>query len=475
MSAGEREGWGALLHEGRLARFALLCLGVWLNAADALVTATIMPSVAADIGGYAYFGWATAGYVLGAIVAGASAGLLSLQFGVRVAMAVGGATYTIGCIVGALAPDIGVFLLGRLMQGVGAGWIAGLCYVALGSLFPASLWPRILATASGVWGVATLLGPLIGGLFAEWGLWRGAFWIFAVQGLGFIAAALVLLGPARGAGSTERFPLGPLSVLTAGILCIAGAGLLSDTAQAIFAGSVGLLLLVLFVRLNARAVAPMLPRTSGDLRTAIGAGYAMIFALSAASVGYSVYGAAIMQAIYGVSPLVAGYVLGAEAMSWTVLALIVASLPQRWHGLFIRLGAATVLTGVCLLAVTMRHGPISLIVVSSAFLGGGFGLCWAFVAQSILGSVEGEERALASSAVPTMQLIGNATGAAGAGAIANFLGFSHGIDAETAAGGSFWLFAAFVPVALAGLAAAWRLASLGGDQMSLRADSSSFT
>ena len=70
-------GWADLLGEGRLPRFALIMLGVWLNAADSLVTATIMPSVGADLGGYAYFSWATAGYFVGAILAGASSGRLS--------------------------------------------------------------------------------------------------------------------------------------------------------------------------------------------------------------------------------------------------------------------------------------------------------------------------------------------------------------------------------------------------------------
>ena len=62
-------GWADLLADGRLPRFALIMLGVWLNAADSLVTATIMPSVGADLGGYAYFSWATAGYFVGAILA----------------------------------------------------------------------------------------------------------------------------------------------------------------------------------------------------------------------------------------------------------------------------------------------------------------------------------------------------------------------------------------------------------------------
>jgi hypothetical protein len=151
----------------------------------------------------------------------------------------------------------------------------------------------------------------------------------------------------------------------------------------------------------------------------------------------------------------------------------VAGLASRWHGLFIKLGALAVVIGVASLAFTMRSGPLAAIAAASLFLGGGFGLSWAFIARRIIASVGDSERALASSAVPTVQMIGYAAGAAGAGVIANFLGFAEGIDAETAMRASFWLFASFVPVALAGLVAAWRLAACDPDQMSLRAESSS--
>jgi MFS family permease len=475
MDAGVKAGWGELMREGRFARFALLCLGVWLNAADALMTATIMPSVARDIGGYAYFGWTIAGFLLGAILAGASAGQISVRLGIRSSMVVSAAVYVAGCVVSALAPDIAFFLVGRLMQGIGAGWIVGLCYVAIGTMFPESLWARVLASVSGVWGVATLLSPLIGGLFAEAGLWRDAFWVFAAQGIGFGFAAFFLLSPAKPQAAPGRLPLRQLTVLTAGILCIAAAGLVSDPLHAALLGFSGLVFLGLFVRLDARSRVPLLPRTSGDLMSAAGAGYVMIFTLSSATIGYSVYGAAIMQALFGTSPLIAGYVLGTEAMAWTLCALAVASLRPEWHALFIRLGAIAVLVGVFSLAFTMRTGPLAAIVASSIFLGGGFGLFWGFIARRIIASVEGDDRALASSAIPTIQLVGGAAGSAGAGAIANFLGFAGGIDAATAAGASFWLFASFVPVALIGLVAAWRLAACDGDQTSPRAESSSFT
>src|SRR5436189_4635858 len=98
--------WGDVVGEGRLPLFALICMGVWLNAADSLVTATIMPSVGRSLGGYAYFGWATAGYLLGSVLAGASSGALALRFGLRSATAGAALLYAAGCALSALAPAI---------------------------------------------------------------------------------------------------------------------------------------------------------------------------------------------------------------------------------------------------------------------------------------------------------------------------------------------------------------------------------
>ena len=83
-------GWRDLVIEGRLPRFALVCAGTWLAAADELVTATIMPSAASEIGGYSAFGWAVAIFLLGSILGGATAGRLSLRLGLKTAMAAAG-------------------------------------------------------------------------------------------------------------------------------------------------------------------------------------------------------------------------------------------------------------------------------------------------------------------------------------------------------------------------------------------------
>ena len=152
--------------------------------------------------------------------------------------------------------------------------------------------------------------------------------------------------------------------------------------------------------------------------------------------------------------------VGAIAAGWTACALLVSNLPPHRDGAAIRAGAGVILIGVLASAWAVTHGSLSQIAVALLVLGCGFGLSWAFIARHAIASAPAEEQALASAAVPTTQLIGGAAGAAAAGAMANILGFSHGIDPAFAQTHGFWLFAAFAPLALVGFAAAWRLAKV---------------
>src|SRR5690606_26039774 len=89
--------------------------------------------------------------------------------------------------------------------------------------------------------------------------------------------------------------------------------------------------------------------------------------------------------------------------------------------------------------------------------GGGFGIAWPFVIRLVVSSAREEERTVTSSAVPTMQRIGYAIGAALAGIIANTAGFSRGLTGETAEGVARWLFLAFILFGVLGCVAALRL------------------
>ena len=451
--------WRDLVSPTLAPRAALVMLGVWLNAADALVTATIMPSVAHDLGGAAYYGWAVAFYLTGSILAGASTGQLSHRLGLRPAMIIAALAYAAGCVLSAASPTIELFLLGRILQGVGAGWLVGFCYVAIGMVFPAALWARMFGATAGVWGVASILGPFIGGVFAAAGHWRGAFWMFAGQGAVFALACLALL-PARRTDNSRARPMAwrTLATLAAAILVIAAADVIGGVAAPGALLILGIALLALAARVNTMPGERLLPPEAANPTTTAGAGYAMIFAMEVATIVVNVYEAAILQSVYRVSPLTAGYAVSVMAVGWTAAAFLVSNQPERRHGAFIIAGGAVILLGCVIMALAIARWPLGWIVAAGAIIGVGFGLSWSLATGRILRALSDDDRAIGSAAVPTTQLIGGAVGAAAAGAVANLLGLAQAFTPAHAQTAAPWLFGVFVPVAGFGLWAAVRLA-----------------
>jgi len=447
--------WSDFLAEGRAARMALICLGVWLNAADSLVTTTIMPSIGRQLGGYAFFSWATAAYMVGAILSGATAARLSAMMGLRRAMVAAGLLTALGCALSALAPGMLPLVGGRLVQGLGAGWIVGSCYAAIGSIFPARHLARIFGMMTAVWGVATVLGPMVGAAFASGAAWRWLFWAFAAQCLAFVAAAVWLL-PEDRPPAADRAPWLQLSLVLAGVGLLAAADLSSRVTLALSLCMISLAAFIAAVRLTPKGEGGLFPRAAGDLTTVIGAGYLSYFALAAAAMGFSVYGPALLQRLFGLTPLQAGYAAGLESMGWTAAALAVAGLGDRWQGPIIRLGGFCIVAGLAWLSVVMRAGPVPSILAAGTVLGVGFGLSSGFTGRRVIGAA-GAEGEIASAGINAVRQVGNAAGACLAGIIANLVGWSAGVSLPAAQASAFWLFALALPLAIVGAAGAWRV------------------
>ncbi len=460
-------GWRDLLSEGRAGSFLFIMLGMWLMAADALVTATIMPSVGADLAGFAWFGWATSGFLVGQVVAGACVAPLTARFGLRAAMAGGGAALVLGCVVSALAPGMAPalappmawFVIGRIVQGAAAGVIGGLCYVAIGLVFPARHLPRVFAAATSVWGIATVVGPLVGGQFADAGAWRATFWFFAAQALLFMVLVWRIIPADADRDPAPPVPVVPLLLLSASVAAFAVAGVISDGRTALLLAAIGVPLLVWAVRRDAALPAgSLLPEATLARGSATGAAYLFYFTATAAATGFAVYAPAILQFTQGLSALEAGYVVAVEALAWTGCALLVSgggAQVARWS---VRAGAAAVALGVALLLAVLAPGPLWAVAVAGGLLGGGFGLSFAFVSQFLMTSLAEDVTAAGSAAIGTVRNSGGAVGAALASVAANLNGFAGGLSASNVGGVSFWVFAVALPLAVVGLVAGWRLA-----------------
>lgn len=451
------KSWGDLLADGRLPKFALICLGVWLNAADALVTATIMPSVGADLGGYGYFSWSVAGFLVGAILAGASAGRISEIFGLRTATVLAGLLTAFGCVMSGAAPEIFTFLAGRILQGLGTGWISGFSMVAIALLFPERHLARVFAAVSGVWGVATLLGPLVGGLYATGNDWRGVFWLFAVQAAAFSAAAAWLLRGTQSRREGVGVPWLQLGVLAIGVGAIGVADLAPRPALSLGLIGAGFVVLVLVLRLDVQARIRLLPREAAKLGTVVGSGYASMFLLTTASMGFAIYGPPILQTLRGYSPLWAGYVIGVESLAWTAAAFLVTGPMERFDALWIRVGAVCLLASLVVLPWGLADRPLAWVLLGATLLGAAFGLSWSFMSQRVMAALSTQDRAIGTSAIMAVRQTGAAAGAALSGAAANLVGFSDGLTAETARAASAAVFVIAAPFAVVGAWAAFRM------------------
>lgn len=462
MTARDKIDWRALWAAGDLGRFCFVSLGILLHATNETMVATILPAMVRDLAGVELVGWAFAIYELGAIVAGASAGRLVSYISLSRNMTIAALIFAAGAAICAFAGTMPIFLAGRLIEGIGGGMLVSLAFVSVERLFPPRIWPQLFGIISAVWGVAAFGGPLIGAVMAEALTWRWAFGIFALTGLAMAAAAFVVLSTQAATRPVSEkappFPFAALSVLVISVVAIASAGVNVQLLRSSLLLAAGLAGLVLFFHLDAKRPASRLfPSRPFDTRTALGNGMVMVLALSVSTCSLVVYGPLLLNTLHRVPLITAGYLIAASSISWSVFSILVANAPPRYERNIIATGVIMITLGVAGFSYAVPSGSIPLILACAILEGGGFGIAWPFVTRLIVAAAPADESTIASSGVPAMQRIGYSVGAASCGIVANAAGFNQGLTRTAAENVAVWVFLAFVPLILVGLAAAFRL------------------
>lgn len=450
-------GWGEIFNRSYAAPLLLVCLGVWLHAADSLIVATMMPAIVSEIGGEAFVAWTVALYQIGSIIAGAVSALLVLRRGVRHPMMLSATIFAAGCLISAIAPSMSLLLIGRLLQGIGGGGLTAVSFIATATLFPARLTARVMAAISVLWGASAFLGPLIGGLFTEYSTWRMGFVFFAAQALflaGWIMFGIRIIERSQSVDAPTAIPLGRLTLLSFGVIAIAWAGIdvtLPRTPMLLF---VGMAIMMVFLRIDAaNAETRLLPRNPFNLRTPVGAALVMTLAMNVAAMGLATYGPLLMTIIHGTPAIVAGYVLASTAIGWTIAAIVVSGAPPRHDPVYIAAGMSMVFFSVVAMIYAVPHGPIPLIAALAALEGVGFGTAWTFVIRRTRLLADADDVERLSGALPTVGRFGYALGASVSGILANAAGFAINNTPEIAAAVARTIFTGSLPFAFLGLLA----------------------
>ena len=152
-----------------------LVLAVTFVAFEALAVATVLPLVGRHLGDLRLYGWVFTAFLLASLIGIVVAGTLADRVPLGQPMLAGLALFAVGLVIGGTAPDMAVLVAGRAVQGLGAGVVPAVAYVAISRCYPEGARPRMFAVLSTAWVVPGLAGPGIAALVAAAVGWR---WVF---------------------------------------------------------------------------------------------------------------------------------------------------------------------------------------------------------------------------------------------------------------------------------------------------------
>jgi len=459
----------------RRALTAGLAATITFVAAEALAVVTVMPLVARDLNGLGLYGFVFSAFLLGTMVGIVAAGRAADRRGPAAPYLAGVAVFSIGLTIAGLATSMPILIAGRALQGLGAGAVPAVAYVAIGRSLPDHLRARMMAVLSTAWVAPGLAGPALSAEVARLFGWR---WVFLGL-LPFVALtgpvaipALVRLG--RAPAKVIRPGEPPAHADDAGHRLIDGVGV---------AVAAGLVLTGLTLAVgSATSVAPAGAGASGAAGVpgplSVAAGCALFAAGCALGVPVlrRLMPAGTLSARYGLpattlsralltfcffgadafvtltitilrhrTPVLAGLAVTGPALTWTAGSWIQARANARWQGRrLVRIGLVIILAGIAGLSAMLRPNvPVAEGIVAWTVAGLGMGLSYSPITLLMLAEAPAGREGWASASLNLADVLGSALGIGiGGAAISAAVRFGWSLSAGlavafgiTAAGG----------------------------------------
>lgn len=417
-----RDGVGLRSERGPILLAVMLSTG--LVAIDATILATAVNAIVGDLGGFTQFPWLFSVYLLGQAVAVPIYGKIADLVGRKKVMLFGVGMFVLGSILCGSAWNMTALIAFRAIQGLGAGAVQPIGMTIIGDIYTVAERAKVQGYLAGVWAAASVIGPTLGGFFADYAGWRWIFWINIPLGA---AAAIVLIRRFNEdvTRTRHRIDYAGAGLLAVGSALLVLALLEGGTRWAWVSWQSGLVLggavvaLLAAVVVERRAAEPILP---GWVLTARTQGPANLAALlvGVVLISLTTYIPLYGQSALHTSALVAGLALAALTIGWPISA-------ANAGRFYLRIGfRATALIGACV--VTLGAASLLLLTASSSIwqvaasclvTGLGLGLLAPATMVALQSAVPWERRGVATGANMFARSLGSALGAAMAGALAN--------------------------------------------------------
>lgn len=401
--------------------FAMM-LSLFLASMEVTVVATAMPTIVAQLGGLSIYAWVFSAYMLTSTTMVPIFGKLSDIYGRRRIYLIAMSIFLIGSILCAQAQTMPQLVLFRAVQGLGAGGLMPLAFTIIGDIFTFEQRAKMQGWFSGVWGVSSIIGPVVGGFLVEQASWQWIFWVNIPFGL-FAAALMILAWRDVSPRSPGQVDYVGAALLTSGVtaLMLALFELRSapESNPAAFAilliSSIGLLTALLWV--ERRAANPILPLHLFRDRlfsTSIGHGFLAGFALF----GSTSFLPLFVQAVLGTSATAAGATLTPQILLWVLASIIGSRLLLRINFRSLALvGMSLLVFSFVMLSLIGVNTPQWLILVIVGLGGLGMGLSIPSFLIAVQTTVPRQSLGTATATVQFSRSIGAAIGTSVMGVI----------------------------------------------------------